>query len=302
MEKAAAKKDSVLPVTETVELSKYEKIKQRKNQSQSLETVDSSKFYAYAIPDILNDSVTMAMYHTYKKAFDKEEESRTRYSKLTPREKYEYDKRYGKEKNPLAMGLSECVVVQPSASEYKKNDAVDLIKSEKLEQALPEMFREVAGETGVEIHMIDHENLVTNGSAGFNERSTLYALLEQTAHYGEADRFPVDYDALKTIEINYGTSNILYVSVQHQYQPDINWALIGYSAFFLPTLPFTLLTYVPITLLQGHRTEINMIILDCKTGEVTNTYQAKMHSKARKYNLANHFHYALNLFSQTPDK
>jgi hypothetical protein len=301
---AIAKKDSLqaVSVAENLEQgkSKYEKIKSKKNVN-TPESFDSSHYYFYAIPDILSDSALLASYTSYKKVYDREEQQREAYRNMSNKERYEYDKTHKKKnQNPIAIGLSNCIVVQPGVEDYKR-EQINWKRSEQLEQNLSGIIAEESANTGVEVALVDHNNLSTNGTVGFNERSVLYSLLEQTAHYDGIEGFPVDFDALQTIQLNYGTSDILYTSVEHYYAPDINWGVVGYSAFLFPTLPVTILVYFPVQMIRGHHLKISLLVINANTGKVKAVHQSETRTNARKHYLANQFFHMLNLLKQTPE-
>lgn len=300
------KKELIQPLTVdkiTVQTtSKYDKIKSKKNLDAS-ESFDSSRYYLFAIPDILNDTVLIGSYNYYKRAYDKAEKEREAYREMSRKERHEYDKTLKKKKknqNPIAIGLSNCIVVQPGVEDYKRKQ-INLKSSEQLEQNLSEIIAEESVNTGIEVALVDHNNLSTNGTVGFNERSVLYSLLEQTAHYDGIEGFPVDFDALQTIRLNYGTSDILYTSVEHYYDPNISWELVGVSALLFPTLPVTILVYFPIQLIRGHHLKISLLVINAETGKVKAVHQSETRTNARKHYLADQFYHLLNLLKQTPE-
>ena len=113
------------------------------------------------------------------------------------------------------------------------------------------------------IYTINSKNLNELGTLGFNERSTLTNLLFQFSQNQDIDVFPVDFSYLKEIEKNYGTSKIVFTIVEHAYSPEFSS-----SALWLIFYPPALLGYLPIPFMNGNVTELNLLVLDTKSGKV----------------------------------
>lgn len=278
--------------------SKYEKIKTKKTTGS--ESFDSTKFYFYGLSDIMLDSAFVLKYNEISKRITKEKAEKEAYSKLTAKERYELEKAQGKEAtNKLAMGLDKYILVQPGMVYYKRN-GLDREQSEKSLQDLYMALNETAAELGIEQTTIDQQSLSLSGTVAFNERNTLYSLLEQTAHYEGVMAYPVDHDALKEIEEHYGTSNILFTAVEHYYDADINPLLIWCSVVLFPTLPFTILGYLPAKLMTGHHSEITVLVLHASDGKLARSSQGELRNRPLKHYLGAHYYKVLSLLQQTP--
>jgi len=304
-ELALAKKDSVKVAEEVVKTdiptSKYDRIKTKKN-IHTPESFDSSKFYYYGLSDVLLDSAFRGRYTTYHKEFQSKEAQKEALRKMSSKERYNYEKeRAKKEADPLAVGLDHFILVQPSVLSYRKG-VVNWAVSEKSESQLDEVIRDVAEDLAIEVHQVGKKSIVDNGTVSFNERNTLYSLLEQKTHYDEVELFPVDYDALKVIEANYGTSNIMYTAVEHYYDANIYWPVVGYSVLLFPTLPITLFVYIPIQLIRGNHTEITTLTLDASTGLLKAITTDDFRNKPRKHYLGSHYHFIFSHLKSTPNK
>ena len=116
---------------------------------------------------------------------------------------------------------------------------------------------------GLSIYTINSDKLSEIGTTGFNERSLLTNLLLQYSQNNDVDMLPVDYTSLKEIEKNYGTSKIVFTIVEHSYHPQFSS-----NALWLIFYPPALLGYIPIPFMNGNHTELNLIVLDTKSGQI----------------------------------
>lgn len=278
--------------------SKYEKIKTKKTIGN--DSFDSTKFYFYGLSDIMLDSVFILKFNEISKRIKSEKEEKIDLSKLSSKERYELEKANKKEGvNPLAMGLDKYILVQPGMVYYRRN-GLDREQSEKSLEDLYEVLGETSAELGITQTTLDQNSLAEDGTVAFNERNTLYSMLEQTAHYEGIEVYPIDHDALKEIEQHYGTSNILFTAVEHYYDPEINPLLVVVSAVLFPTLPLTLFGYLPVKLLTGHHSEITVLVLNATNGKLAKSSQIDMRTKPLKHYLGAHYYQVLSSLQQAP--
>jgi len=301
-ELALIKKDSVKVTEEVVKTdiptSKYDRIKTKKNIN-SPESFDSSKFYYYGLSDVVLDSAFRGRYSTYHKEFQAKEAQKAALRKMSAKERYAYEKEREKnESDPMAIGLDHFILVQPSVLSYK-HGSVNWNVSEKGELHLNEVVHDAAQKLDIDVQQVGPESIVANGTVSFNERNTLYSLLEQKVHYDEVELFPIDYDALKVIELNYGTSNIMYTAIEHYYDPNINWPFVGYSVLIFPILPITLFVYMPVQFIRGNHTEVTVLTLNTSSGSIRNVTNVELRHKPKKLVLGSVYY---NLFKQLSTK
>lgn len=278
--------------------SKYEKIKTKKTVGN--DSFDSTKFYFYGLSDIMLDSAFILKFNEISKRITAEKEEKIVLSKLPAKERYELEKANKKEgANPLAMGLDKYILVQPGMVYYKRK-GIDRAQSEKSLEDLYTVLGETSTELGITQTTLDQNSLAEDGTVAFNERNTLYSMLEQTAHYEGVEAYPIDHDALKEIEQHYGTSNILFTAVEHYYDAEINPLLIWVSVVLFPTLPITVFGYLPAKLLTGHHTEITVLVLNATNGKLAKSSQSDMRNKPLKHYLGAHYYQVLSSLQQAP--
>lgn len=251
--------DSIQIKKELESLNKYERIKRKKNYNDPT-VFDSTKFYYYALTDLVVDSIFNSNYFQLKDSLDEREEEIEKYNDLSYSERRKYDLEH--EDSIAKTSLGDFILVEPSAVSYKKN-RIDYDASEKMKDKY-EMAINNAGQTlGMTIYTINSGKLAEIGTVGFNERSTLTNLLFQYSQNNDIDVFPVDYEYLKEIEKNYGTTKIVFTIVEHSYHPQFSS-----SALWLIFYPPALLGYMPIPFMNGNQTELNLLVLDTKTGKI----------------------------------
>ena len=278
--------------------SKYDKIKTKKTVG--VDSFDSTKFYFYGLSDVMLDSAFILKFNEISKRVKAENEEKIVWSKLPAKERYELEKANRKEGiNPLAMNLDKYILVQPSVTYYGRR-GINREQSAKYLEGLYTVMEETSSELGIDQTTIDHQSLTNHGTIAFNERNTLYSMLEQTAHYEGVEIYPIDHDALKEIEEHYGTSNILFTAVEHYYDPEISGTFVLGSMVLFPTLPFTLFGYIPVKLLNGHHSEITVLVLNATNGKLSKSSQTDMRNKPLKHYLGAHYYQVLGSLQQAP--
>lgn len=240
--------------------SKYDKIKSKKN-IENPDNFDSTKFYLFGIPDMLDDTLFTKRFGNNKELFLKQEKEREAFESLSYKQQRAIRKKDQKEE--LHIGVDELIVVEPMVFSYK-HGKLDLVKSEKLKHDFSQVIESSALDTDIKVYTIDRDNLELKGTDIFNERSALFSFMQQVSREDNFNIFPVDYELLEEIKTNYGTSKVLFTWVEHQYSPRISPSLVFLSLFVYPVLPI----YIPLGIFLGHDTEMNVLILDIEKGSI----------------------------------
>lgn len=290
-----AKNDSLKTIVKDTTVksnSKYDRIKNKKN-ADIAENFDSTKFYLYGIADILADQEFIDFNTKFKKIADEKEKKQAEYDALTTKERKAFDKKEAQ--NVDYLGLKEFIVVEPMVYSYK-HGKIDNVKSEKLEENFSEAIVSSAEQAGVTTYPIDSRTLSTKGTQGFNERSILISLLNQLAQEENVNIFPVDFQLLKSIKNDYGTSKVMFSLVEHQYSPNISAQGILSSIILYPVL----FVYVPIGILTGNNTEISVLILDLESGTIENGVNYYFKDSPKKLQLGAHMYDIFKKMSTEP--
>lgn len=285
------------PKQEEPKGSKYDRIKTKRNIA-SPESFDSTKFYLYGLSDIVTDSAFMLSFETVKKRVANEKENEIDLSDMTRKERYEYEKQVKKSGvSPLAMGLDKFILVQPEVICIKGHN-VDLEKSALREAQLYDQLDIVADKLEIEHENVDQNSLLLNGTSAYNDRNALYSMLEQASYYEDAEPFPVDFMTLKQISNDYGTENVLFTLLEHDYEPDINWGVVGIGCFFVIPIPVIILGYLPVKLAQGHQSEITLLVIDAKSGAVKKASYSHFNNQLTPYYMGAHYYDLLEQLKQ----
>ena len=287
-----SKKDTLKSTsTETPSGSKYDRIKNKKN-ADNPQNFDSTKFYLYGLVDILGESEFLELYNNQKAKEQQKLKDEELYNSLSKREKNKIDRK--KESEQYSIGLKEIIVVEPMVISYRRGQ-IDNIKSEKLETNFSLAIEDAAKSIGVTTHNIDSRTLQTRGTQGYNERSTLISLLDQLAQEDEIDIFPVDFQLLKGIQNDFGTKKVMFSLVEHAYYPNISFSGVFSSILFYPAL----LVYIPVGVLTGSNTELNVLILDLEKGTIDNGINYYFKDAPKKMQLGAHMYDIFKKFSST---
>lgn len=251
--------DSIQLKKELESLNKYERIKRKKNYNDPT-LFDSTKFYYYALTDIVVDSIFKLNYYQIKDSLNEVEYEIDAYNDLSYSDRRKYDLEH---KDSLSKTrIDDFILVEPAAVSYKKKK-IDYEASEKMKYKYEEAIDNAGLSLGMSIYTINSNKLAEIGTIGFNERSTLTNLLYQYSQNDNVDAFPVDFNYLKEIEQNYGTSKIVFTIVEHTYHPQFSS-----NALWLIFYPPALIGYMPIPFMNGNQTELNLLVLDTKTGKI----------------------------------
>jgi beta-barrel assembly-enhancing protease len=261
--------------------SKYDRIKTSSSPDVVVAggVVDSLKFYMYGLSDLVSDSIFLKDLATYFTVVP---------ASLPPPQEIEKNflgmekkKRRSSPYEELKIGSDNLIVVEPRAIDYTKV-GIDHVKSERLETVFSEAIGESADLAGTQTHRIDKRNLNTDN---YNERSTLTGFLTQLVEEDDIVPFPADYSALTQISDRYGTSDVMFTVVDHTFQPEISVYALLISAICYPTFPFTLSIYLPIQVMSGNQTNLTILIMDIKSGELKTGHVFRFHERLTKHNV-----------------
>jgi Zn-dependent protease with chaperone function len=252
------KQDSAV-VEESKNLTKYEKIKQKKNGTLITDKgVDSSYYYNYNLSDLVDNEMFKKRFSELRQESIDKDKAESDFRDLSRADrKKELDKE-------SRTDISEFILIEPAAISYKKGD-VNYKGSDELEERFNESFVEIAKRLDLKMHQIGKNNLDELGTIGFNEKSIFTSLLIQLSDNNDLDIFPVDYSLLDEIKTRYGTDKLVFSIIEHTYRPRFS---VG--AAFLVFFPPALIGYLPVPFIKGNETEINLIVLDITESKISN--------------------------------
>ncbi len=282
-----AKADTSSQVSETdagKSGSKYDRIKKQKS-ADNPNNFDSSKFYLYALTDLISDEGFLSIYKEWKDKSDEKKAKADAFASLSRKEKEKIRKQ--DELNRMRIGLQEVIVVEPTVQSYRKGQ-INNLKSEEIESKYSEIIENTAADLGIKVFPIDKRVLTNSGTSGYNERNLLISFLSQIAQEEDINIFPVDYHLLRELQNNYGTSRVMFTLVEHEKKININWWYVGLSAVIYPALPFVLSMHIPMRIFNSNKTEMSVVILDLEKGVVETGNSYYFEEPIHKHNLGAH--------------
>jgi beta-barrel assembly-enhancing protease len=247
-----------LKISEMQAVSKYEKIKKKKDETPNPADVDSVYYYNYNLTDLVNNELFVKRFSELENLEEKKEREKQNYTTLKRSER----KKIIRDEN--STDISEFILVEPAAISYKKGK-VNYAGSDDLEEKFTESFVEIADRLNLKMHQIGKGNLDKLGTQGFNEKSIFTSLLIQLSKNNDLEIFPVDYSLLDAIKSKYKTDKLVFSIIEHSYV-----ARFAPRAFALLIFPPAFLSYLPFAFINGNNTEINLIVLDISNSTISN--------------------------------
>jgi Zn-dependent protease with chaperone function len=268
---------------------KYETIKNQRSGLTVDAGIDSSKFYLYGIADLINDSTFNRQFETYHQKVKEEELEDEEFFTMTDEEQLAIETE--KYEDQLHLDLDTVLLVNPFVTEFSKRDELDFQKSDVLEERLLTVVQEVGSELGVVVNRLDRSQLQSMTTQQYNDLALIMRTIEKGVQTTEPDVFMIDLERLDSLKLVYGSSKVMLLSLQHNYNDHINAAS---GVVFTILFPIGMI-YFPVALLTAHTTEMNVYIMDLEKGElvVEKSYYSK--DQVSKKMLASRCH---ALFSQ----
>lgn len=268
---------------------KYETIKNQRAGLTVDAGIDSSKFYLYGIADLMKDSLFNKQFETYQQKVKEEEQEDEEFLTMTDDEQLEHEMEEFEDQ--LHLGLDTVLLVNPYVLELSGRNEIDFRKSDQLEERLLTVVREVGDELGVVVNRLDRSQLQSMTTQQYNDLALIMRTMEKGVQTTEPDVFMIDLERLDSLKLVYGSSKVMLLSLEHNYNDHINAAS---GVVFTILFPIGMI-YFPIALLTAHTTQMNVYIMDLEKGEllVEKSYYSK--DQVSKKMLASRCH---ALFSQ----
>ncbi len=242
--------------------NKYDAIRNQKTGFSLDLGVDSTKFYLYGISDLVKDSIFKTRFDFYTKKFKEKEQEEDELFEMTDEEQ---DAFYSeKEEDKLHLGMDTILLVHPLVYEIEGYESIDFRKTDQLEQRLHVALKKAAAEKGIVLKQLNRLELQGFSAQEFNDLAQLMRSLEKRARNTQNKTFVLDVEELQRLRNVYGTSKVLFLQLQHEYEPQI-----GVGGAILGTVLFPVgMVYFPVAILSGHHTVWDAYVLDLNTGEL----------------------------------
>lgn len=260
LENKANQVDSVQVENSPEELSKYDKIKIKRDgkvASKVDEEFDSEKFYIYALSDLKKNENFAALNRKYKQEEEDRKKQEDAYYAMTKKERITFDKA------KTIAPVKEVVLLDPSFVMIDRGVENEK-KSKELELKIVETLKNEAKKYEISVYDATDSEVTKLTTDGFNERALLTDFVRQKGEYDDVVMFPVDYSALKDVKKNYGDVNLLFTFGEHKRNMHYSPATIVLSVL-IP--PFGL-AYGIIKLTTGNQYDFNAVLVDLSTTEM----------------------------------
>ena len=202
--------DTIVVVNEKDELSKYDKIKKKRDIEEPTsveEEFDQDKFHLYALSDLIGSDEFRELYDKNKSEIELEEEREQTLQRLSSRER-------AKEMALREAPVNEIVYIDPSFYVYYYQD--DRPKeSAQTEDLITEGVKVYAEKFDVLIHDASLNDMEKQNTDTYNQRLLLMNYLHQRGEYEEIEMFPVDYTDLQILLNEYNQAAILFAFGNH---------------------------------------------------------------------------------------
>jgi hypothetical protein len=231
-------------------LSKYDRIRNKDvNDPEGAAVLDSSKFYLFALSDLVIDQGFIDEYNTCKEQIKKDEEDVVFLRGLSKRE-------WRQEMATRHEPVSKMILIEPTFIQLY-HDEVQMKESEFMEKEIVDLTKQICDRS--QIDLVDLTKVSSHLKADdINERSLLIDYIRQMLSYSSAECSPVDYSQILKIRERYGDVPVLFV--------------FGSSR--------------PARDLSDKRTHINLFLIDLSTAEVQiadlNNITSKMSTSVMK--------------------
>jgi len=260
LENKANQIDTVAVEQKEEELSKYDKIKIKRDgkvATTAADEFDVDKYYLYALSDLKKNEEFATLNRKYKQEKEDRKKKEDEYYAMTKKERAAFD---ALEKN---KPVKEVVLLNPSF-EMTNHGVEDEKKSKELELKIIESVKTEGTKHGISVYDVTDGKLSELTTEGFNERALLNDFIRQKGEYDEVSMFPVDYTAFKEIKNQYGEVDLLFTFGEHKRKMHYSKGAIVLSVL-LP--PFGLI-YGIAKIVTGNQYSFNAVLVNLSTAEM----------------------------------
>ncbi len=245
------------------ELSKYDRIRNKRkgNKATSIdEEFDESKFYLYALSDLVVDE-------SFKKKL-KEEQAK---------HEEEDDDETNEPSFNQPIEAREFILLDPAV--YSKRNGIETKKkSIELEGLILEVMNEKADDFGLKLENLNKYSIDQLTTKEFNKKALLQDLLRQSTEYDEVEMVSVDYLKLEKIRKEYGSSKLMFVFANYQAYP-----IVPGMAVFGILFPPVGIPYFIYKMMNGNQMVIYSTVLDIETGNIEGIFEYDFNQKPKKF-------------------
>lgn len=257
---------------------KYEVIENNRAGLRMDKGIDTSKYYYYCIPDLMNDTGFVALVKENRAKMKSKEQEYDEFNLLTDSEQSEHQTL--KYNEHLHIDMDSVLIMAPAVYEVRTRRDVDVMKSEKSRSRLIGILQQEVKRQHMKGGLLLTDSLKPDDAETWNLNTQLMRALEMAIYTEKNDVFIQDLEFLRGLKDTLGYSKILFSEYMHLYDANIN----PLNAVLFTVLFPVGMVYFPAAILSGHKSEWQFYILDLETGEIeVNETYLKNESAGKKF-------------------
>ncbi len=192
--------DSLASIDANDDLSKYKKIKLKKNlyslRDKSTTSITAEQFHLTGLSDIVRKGkIKGEMKYFIEQAELKESD---------------HKKKFEKEEG---LGITKLVVVDPYLADYNGNNKKDNLKSEKTKLELNKVYTQSHNNLDLQILLVDSKTLSKSDVQKYNEIGLLYQWVSEILEHDEIEMISTANKDIQLINAKYGTEHFMFSGI-----------------------------------------------------------------------------------------
>lgn len=275
--------DSIVAVSgkNKVNWDKYRTIRNQKSGISINQNIDSTKFYYYAISDLVNDSIFLHQFERFVIKSKEEAKNEDDFFNLTDDEQIDFNEE--KYNSRLHIAADTLLMIHPIVYDVQGMEQIDYPASDVLETGFLTEIERVSADVGITLKQLDRSKQEKLTVTDYNDLACLMRSLDRRIQEKSDDVFLLDSEQLDSLASKFQTNKLMLMELDHFHTKPITW---GTGIAFTILFPVGLI-YFPIALLTAHSTEYRVYVLDLESGEllVHETYFANERASGKMMNL-----------------
>lgn len=211
------------------EMTKYQKIRNKRKEAEEVAVLDSSNYYLYNISDLVTNEKFISLtklknninsdeylddFYDDFELYDDYQLSRKEKKALKRERKRnsKFDFQFGE-----PIDITELVVIDPYVAFYEDKE-IDVQKTNALQATLSAVFDDIAKDRDIKAYTVGRGNLKNMTTEQFNQKCLYVSLLDQLNNFRSAKTFPVDYSEIVNIEKNNENRKVAFISLVNNFK------------------------------------------------------------------------------------
>lgn len=224
--------------------------------------IDTSKYYYYCIPDLMNDTTFVSNLDSIRKKAKRQSRKDEEFNLLTDDEQVEARSLAFYEH--LHINLDSVLIMAPAVYEMRTFGGVDVGKSAISRTNLIQVIQKELKEQKLNGGLLLMDSIDSNHIDTWNLNMYLMRAMDMAIYTGENDVFIQDLAYLQALKKSLGYSKVMFLEYMHIYDPGLDPLNIALFTILAPVG----LVYFPVAILSGHKSDWQYYILDLDTGKI----------------------------------